>query len=512
MAVASQVPRPASSIAADLPLSIASPEEFACVREFFHHSAFDDITICRILRIQDMGGFGRVRWDEVPLESLPHRQRWCIQVFLRGLPAAEPESRQVCGKEVFAALFSMGLLRPARKTPGAVVCPVWVYPVDGFVVASDPCQGSEGEPYTPPPDVVFPAIYSGTLRFLQLMPEARNGEALDLCGGSGVGALHLSRTARAAATADVTERAALFAEFNAQLNGAPVTSLCGDLYGPVRGRQFDLITAHPPFVPATGQNMVYRDGGDTGEDIIHRIVEGLPACLRPGGTCVVLCVARDTAERQFELRAWDWLGSARAEFDVVFGLEHVMSVEEVVESMRKRGQHIGEETARELLARLRSLGTRQFVYGALFLRRYPQAVNQPPARVHLTPAGRAEDFARLLAWRSHCRQAGFDGWLAHARPRLAPQLQLTVRHAVKERELAPVEFMFSVERGFQAALRLDGWVVPLLARLEGKRSVAEIIETARQANELPEGFTLGAFADLVKMMIERGYLEVDSPA
>jgi SAM-dependent methyltransferase len=498
--------------APNLPLRMASPEEFACVREFLHDCAFDDVTLCRILGMQDMAGFGRVRWDEVRLEALPHPQRWCISVLLRGLPAPESESRKVCGEETFAAFCSLGLLRPAKKTPGAVVCPVWVYPVDGFVMVSDPCQGAEGDDYTQPPDVVFPAIYSGTLRFLQLMPEAGNGDALDLCGGSGVGALRLSRTARAAATADVTERAAFFAEFNARLNAAPITSLCGDLYEPVAGRQFDLITAHPPFVPAIRQNMVYRDGGDTGEDITQRVIEGLPAHLRPGGTCVILCVARDTAEYQFEQRAWVWLGAAKAEFDVVFGLEHVMSVEEVVESMRKRGQHIGDDVARELLSRLRSLGTRRFVYGALVLRRYAAAINQPPARVDLTLAGRAEDFARLLAWRCHRRQAGFDDWLGHARPRLAPQLQLTVRHAVRGGELAPVEFMFSVERGFQAALRLDGWVVPLLARLEGKRSVAEIIETARQANELPEGFTLGAFADLVKMMIERGFLEVDSPA
>ena len=296
------------------------------------------------------------------------------------------------------------------------------------------------------------------------------------------------------------------------MNAAPITSLCGDLYEPVAGRQFDLITAHPPFVPATGQNMVYRDGGDTGEDIIQRVIEGLPNHLRPGGTCVILCVARDTAEHQFEQRAWDWLGAAKAEFDTLFGLEHVMSVEEVVESMRKRGQHVGDDGARELLSRLRSLGTRRFVYGALVLRRYLAAINQPPARVDLTLAGRAEDFARLLAWRSQRRQAGFNEWLAQARPRLASQLQLTVHHAVKEGQLAPVEFMFSIERGFQAALRLDGWVVPLLARLEGKRSVAEIIEAARQADELPEGFTLDAFADLVAMMIERGFLDIDLPA
>src|SRR6185369_4257091 len=132
--------------------------------------------------------------------------------------------------------------------------------------------------------VVFPAIYAGTLRFLRLLPQGRDLETLDLCGGSGIGALHFSRTVRAAATADITERAALFAEFNARLNEAAVSSFCGDLYSPLSGRKFDVISAHPPFVPATGQNMVYRDGGNTGEEITRRIVEGLPTHLRAGGT------------------------------------------------------------------------------------------------------------------------------------------------------------------------------------------------------------------------------------
>ncbi len=63
----------------------------------------------------------------------------------------------------------------------------------------------------------------------------------------------------------------------------------------------------------------------------------------------------------------------------------------------------------------------------------------------------------------------------------------------------------------QAALRPDGWVVPLVARLEGKHSVAEVFETARQAEELPKGFNLDAFSDLVRTMIEKGFLEVDFP-
>ena len=86
---------------------------------------------------------------------------------------------------------------------------------------------------------------------------------------------------------------------------------------------------------------------------------------------------------------------------------------------------------------------------------------------------------------------------------------MTARHVVQDGELVPAEFVFSVERGFQAALRPDAWVVPLVARLEGSRSVQEVFEAARTANELPDGFKLEAFLDLVRKMIERGFLELE---
>jgi SAM-dependent methyltransferase len=403
------------------------------------------------------------------------------------------------------------LLRPSKKDPAALVCPVWIYPADGFVVASDRREDPDGEVFSPPEDVVFPAIYPGTFRFLRLLPEAPGGQALDLCGGSGIGALRFSKTAREAVTADLTERSAFFAEFNARLNDASVSSLCGDLYAPVLGQQFDIISAHPPFVPATGQTMVYRDGGDTGEEVTRRTVEGLPVHLRPGGTCVIVCVARDTQDQTFEQRAREWLGDAGEEFDVIFGLEKILSVEEVVESMRKRGQQIGEDATRQLLTRLRSLGTRQFVYGALFLRRYQERVAQPPLRIRITPGAGAKDFERLLAWRAFCRQPGFSGWLSKVKPRFARHLELTARHLVRDGELIPAEFVFSIEGPLQAALRPDGWVVPLVARLEGRHSVEEVFETARKKDELPEGFTLDGFAELVRTMIEKGFLEVEFP-
>jgi len=223
-------------------------------------------------------------------------------------------------------------------------------------------------------------------------------------------------------------------------------------------------------------------------------------------------MACDTKEQKFEERARHWLGETRDEFDVVFGLEKVLAVEGVVESMRKRGQQISEEEARQLYARLCSAGTQQFVYGALFIQRCGERVTQKPFRIGLTPAGNATDFERLLAWRRHTRQAGFAEWLPQARPRFAPRLQLTTPHVVQEGELVPAEFVFTIEAGREGALRPDAWVVPLLARLNGARSVAEVFEAASAAGELPNGFALSDFAELVRLTIDRGFLVVGLPS
>ena len=75
--------------------------------------------------------------------------------------------------------------------------------------------------------------------------------------------------------------------------------------------------------------------------------------------------------------------------------------------------------------------------------------------------------------------------------------------------MVPAEFVFSIEAGFQYALRPDGWVVPLIARFDGKQSVEEVFTAGRLNGAMPEGFQLNDFAGLVRTMIERGLLEVE---
>jgi hypothetical protein len=161
--------------------------------------------------------------------------------------------------------------------------------------------------------------------------------------------------------------------------------------------------------------------------------------------------------------------------------------------------------------RLRAIDTRQFAYGALFIRRHTQSAVRQPLRLQLTPQGSAADFERIFAWRERVRQPDFDEWLGDSRPHLANHLELTIRHVMSEGDLVPAEFVFSACAGFQAAMQPDGWIVPLVARLNGKKTVRQVFEEAHSAGELPQGFSLKAFLDLAAQMIGRGFLESENP-
>jgi hypothetical protein len=103
-------------------------------------------------------------------------------------------------------------------------------------------------------------------------------------------------------------------------------------------------------------------------------------------------------------------------------------------------------------------------------------------------------------------EPGFKEWLAQARLRLAPQLELRVRHIVHEGMLIPAEFIFEVDRPFACAMRIDGWVTPLIARLDGATTPSEIHAAALVKDELPTGFELSDFLELLATLIDRGYL------
>ncbi len=122
----------------------------------------------------------------------------------------------------------------------------------------------------------------------------RNIDALDLCTGSGCIAITLSKRLQGTFTAvDLSSEALTIAKENNDLLGASVDFRQGDLFSPVIGETFDLITANPPYlsekemsqipVELTYEPSLALVSGRDGLDLCRLIINEVNGYLRDGG-------------------------------------------------------------------------------------------------------------------------------------------------------------------------------------------------------------------------------------
>ncbi|MFG3200622.1 HemK2/MTQ2 family protein methyltransferase [Streptomyces sp. NPDC048192] len=148
--------------------------------------------------------------------------------------------------------------------------------------------------------LILPGVYAPQ-EDTELLTEALRAEApapgsqvLDVGTGSGALALEAARHGAEVTAVDVSRRAVWTVRANAWLSGLPVRIRRGNLFGPVRGRTFDLILANPPYVPAPdtrhgprGRSRAW-DAGRDGRLLLDRICRDAPALLRPGGVLLIV--------------------------------------------------------------------------------------------------------------------------------------------------------------------------------------------------------------------------------
>ena len=97
------------------------------------------------------------------------------------------------------------------------------------------------------PDFVL-GVSSASSTLAQLTVRAPVARALDLGTGCGVQSLHLARHAGQVVATDLNPRALALAEMTAMINSVEIDLRQGNLYEPVAGERFDLITSNPPYV------------------------------------------------------------------------------------------------------------------------------------------------------------------------------------------------------------------------------------------------------------------------
>jgi methylase of polypeptide subunit release factors len=114
-------------------------------------------------------------------------------------------------------------------------------------------------------------------------PDSTRPRALDMGTGSGIGAIFAARLGYQVVGVDLNPEAVRCARINVLLNDldALVEIRPGDLFAPVAGERFDLVTFNPPFfrgVPSDPLDRAWR-----ATDVIERFAGGLGQVLRPGG-------------------------------------------------------------------------------------------------------------------------------------------------------------------------------------------------------------------------------------
>lgn len=155
-------------------------------------------------------------------------------------------------------------------------------------VCSDPTP-LDGRSAPPRPDFVLGASPASTT-LAQLIPRDRVRSVLDLGTGCGIQALHLAEHAEHIVATDLNPRALELAAITLGLAGVSADLRLGSLYEPVAEDRFDLIVTNPPYVisPPSRSELVYREGTQIGDGLMHTVVTEAVEHLNSDGTLIVL--------------------------------------------------------------------------------------------------------------------------------------------------------------------------------------------------------------------------------
>jgi len=499
-----------NSFLREAPVRIGDRDDFARVAATLRESSFDEKTICETFNLKDMSDLGKIEAENISKDAGSDQFRLLARLFLSLSLVARTEVEKGFAPDVLRSFQNLGLLGIGEFGHDEFYARALLYPVAGFLVASDRHSMPDSSNFHPAPDIVFPAIYHGTLQFLRLLPRSLRARALDLCGGAGVGALVLSRHSKKAISADITERATNFSLFNRALNNCDnVDVRCGDLYDAVSGETFDCITAHPPYVPSVGVNTIWRDGGETGELVIKKIVEGLPRFLDPGGIFCSVTQGLDTESGNFEHRVRGWLGEHADEFDILFATGEERTFDEACAVLSRRLD--SPEAVEAIKAGLQGAGVIRLPHGVLSIRRAVDSRLRKAwtSRRKMTDETDGADLEAAFTLHDRLSAPDLYATLPLASPRLAPRLQVTVTHVVQDNSLLPADFLYEIDKPFLTPVRFEPWMALLLARFQGKSTVKELYDQALAKEDVPEGFKIEHFVNLVARALEAGYLVLD---
>jgi methylase of polypeptide subunit release factors len=493
------------------PFRTGTSDQFARVRDLLLRSGYTEPSLCARASVTHINEFAKgdarsvLREANDPLSLLVH-------LFYDERSVPWSVVRSILSPEDLDALTALELVLPDREDPDRCTGSVLLYPTNELHIVSDRDVNPNATSQKLPADVVYPAITANTRRFLSLMPRTPCDDLLDLCSGTGIGALvAANQFARRACAADITERSTRFARFNAALNGLPnVEAVQGDVYEPVEGRTFDRIIAHPPYVPTLEAEYVFRDGGEDGEQVTRKIITGLPKHLRPGGQFYCECLMTERQNAPLEDRLRGMLGEHGDEFDVVIvQVKSIDPVNYLAERLRSGARSV--EDAMKEQAVFRRLEVTHLLHASILLRRRSQDRPVSTARRRLSALTTPEDVQWLLRWNTAV--AGWDPArerrLLESRPRTLPRTELQARSRLQDGQWALEGCTLTTHSPFEVQADCPNWFLSLLMWCDGRLTARDhfqhLKDTGMVSDEVPEE----EFAGMIRQLVDAGVIEIE---
>jgi methylase of polypeptide subunit release factors len=501
----------------DFPVRLGSPESFAAVRRLFEAADFHETSVARRLGGTQLFGFPRLCDGRKQLAGPPSdANAVLIRLLLDGEPLPAATARALCGDAGIDALCALGVLVPEPSEPEALRATLMLAPVRGLWLASDASRARtrRPDPALERRDFVFPPLSELTREFLDVLPVRPGARALELCAGSGVAAHLLARGGVAEAWAtDITARSVHYTRFNAALNELPaIVAVESDAWQALAGETFDLVVAHPPYVPALAHEFDYRDGGADGARIARAIVQGLPAHLRPGGVCAITCAFGESRAEPAEARVRAWLGDAAPEFDLVVLQRRDWDGLRMYRSVVPQEAARDYQDAERWLRHFAALGVEGFAHVSFELRRTAAGRAPITERRMAGPVTSAAAFDWQFAWAEH-RAATHAGdataRMAGHRPRVAPGATLHLALvADADGSWRTAGGRAEVEWPAKAAVRVPPLAPTLLELCDGTRDAGAIHAALDEAGLLDEDVTHEQVARMLELLLSAGALEI----
>src|SRR5713101_7961679 len=436
-------------------IEIGTAAQFAALRGFLAGADYREPRICEKLGLASAEALDIVSLSENLKERVvsPEPLNTLIKLFLLGEFVSIAEAETQFPGSAWAAMNALGLIEEDSADSRRCFGSVALYPVGDLFIVSDRWSNPDRKPKQSFPDIVYPALTKSTREFLRFLPNDSCGNFLELCGGSGIAAL-------------------------------------------------------PPYMPVLCPAEIYYDGGEDGEQLTRRILEGLPQHLNPGGRLYCRTLGTDREEAPFEQRLRGWLGSAEGEFDVaVFISKNLDPARFATDSAVRRST--GQAEVNQWRALFERLHVKEILTGTVVVQRREKRRPVFTIRRSLAPNADSVATEKVLRWETQLVTETVSETVFGARPAASPRAQLIVRHRIEAGEFTPQDFTLTADYPFLMDCQVQPWMGYLLARCDGSRSVQQLYMECKEAEWIHPDTPPREFMNLIGMFVSGGFLNVE---